>query len=640
MKQKNRAGGESRSGLNGGSRIINIRYSIGAKLITIISIIVLLSLGSITVLVSWLFREDLRIAAEDNNFEVNRRSAMETENTLVSTRSNSMLFMQAVYALKAGDISIGETVDFFFEQNSQVALILFARAGKAEDFLINKQFFLSRGVDSAPADSLIEDQKTELIRAAMGETVIKNMAPWYKTTLLALFLPWHDGALAVLFSPANLNDSYGFGTNQSCLINDSGDIIIHPDFELLRTAANISGDSFTKSIWESPQKNAQVLYTDEGGMRLFGAFTKLNIGGVVVITNIEYDKVFEGIAATTRRNIFLTAAVLSISVLFIWFFSKSISIPIRALAVAARTIENGSFDIKLKPSGNDEVGFLTTSFLQMSSALAIFGKFTNREIALRAMRGEIKPGGQPKLATIFFSDIRGFSEKTAAFTREFGEEAPNRIVQWLNDYYTRMVECIEKTGGVVDKFDGDAIMAHWGTVYTSGSPQKDAYNSVYSALMMRKILYEMNKSRDPDDPGNPPIRIGVGINTGIVIAGQIGSESRMEYTVVGDPVNLAFRTEALNKSMATDILITKNTWDLVKDLFITEKMPLVMITGEEKPVQLFAVINFAGINKGPRNLASVRKLLGIKAIKFKRRMTDISLSAAERPAGNPGENDE
>jgi adenylate cyclase len=94
------------------------------------------------------------------------------------------------------------------------------------------------------------------------------------------------------------------------------------------------------------------------------------------------------------------------------------------------------------------------------------------------MRGEIKPGGLPKNATVFFSDIRSFTAKSENFTKKFGEEASDRIVRWLNDYFTRMVECVEKTGGVVDKFIGDAVMAHWGTAYTSGSVEEDALNCV------------------------------------------------------------------------------------------------------------------------------------------------------------------
>jgi adenylate cyclase len=249
----------------------------------------------------------------------------------------------------------------------------------------------------------------------------------------------------------------------------------------------------------------------------------------------------------------------------------------------------------------------------MCTALGIFGRFTNKDIAVRAMRGEIKPGGSPKHATVFFSDIRGFTEKSENFTKAFGEDASDRIVHWLNEYFTRMVECVEKTGGVVDKFIGDAVMAHWGTAYTAGSPQQDAFNCVMSALMMRKALFEMNRKRKDNNLGNPPIRIGCGINTGIVTAGQLGSDLRMEYTVIGDPVNLASRTEALNKPLGTDILITEDTWRLVKSQFITEEMPAVTVKGKEKPVRMFAVVNFSGMEKGPQTLAEVRKLLGIEA---------------------------
>ncbi|MCL2473007.1 MAG: adenylate/guanylate cyclase domain-containing protein, partial [Treponema sp.] len=240
-------------------------------------------------------------------------------------------------------------------------------------------------------------------------------------------------------------------------------------------------------------------------------------------------------------------------------------------------------------------------------------------------RGEIKPGGQPKLATIFFSDMRGFTEKSTHFTEKFGDEASSRIVLWLNDYFTRMVDCILKTGGVVDKFDGDALMAHWGTIYTSGSPERDAFNCIFSALMMRKSLYELNKTRSPEDWSNPPIQIGCGISTGIVTAGQIGSEVRMDYTVIGDPVNLASRAEELNKSLATDILITEDTWNLVKDQFITEEMPTVKLKGKDTLTRIFAVINFSKIDKWPYTLSDVRRLLGISSISYKRRLSDISV---------------
>jgi adenylate cyclase len=176
-----------------------------------------------------------------------------------------------------------------------------------------------------------------------------------------------------------------------------------------------------------------------------------------------------------------------------------------------------------------------------------------------------------------------------------------------------MVDCVEKTNGVVDKFIGDAVMAHWGTAYTAGSPRKDAFNCVKAALMMRKALFFMNKDRKAGDPANPLIRIGCGINTGIVTAGQLGSNMRMEYTVIGDPVNLASRIESLTKPLGVDILVSEDTWTLVGDKFITEEMPSVTVKGKEKPVRIFAVVNFMGEPKGPQTMDEVRGLLGIAA---------------------------
>jgi adenylate cyclase len=144
--------------------------------------------------------------------------------------------------------------------------------------------------------------------------------------------------------------------------------------------------------------------------------------------------------------------------------------------------------------------------------------------------------------------------------------------------------------------------------------------------MMRKALYEMNKNRSKSNPGNPPINIGCGINTGIVTAGQIGSDVRMEYTVIGDPVNLASRVEALNKPLGTDILITEDTWRMVKPYFVTEEMPAVTVKGKEKPVRIFAVVNFANAHTGPRTLADVRRLLGLKTPDISK----VDINAAEK----------
>jgi len=639
-----------------------IKFPISAKLIIIISLIVIVSLGSITALVSWLIRDDLQISAETNNFETNRRSAIEAETLLENTRSNSRIIIQSINALGSQAAAVKDMTDFFWKENPQIAAIFFVVSGKQERLLINRQFFTSRQLDETMVSSFFDLQRPALGRAVRGETVLMNATPYFSRAVLGLFYPWQSGGVgAVLFSCENLNDSYGYGVNKSYMINIDGDILSHADFSVIKENTNVKNLSFIRdilnsheqsrqnlietdfgatlsatnnvnlgilaSVWEKIKTTAKyavdesvkmlkkydllVIKEKEKKIRQFVAFTKLSNANVVVITSIEYNKIFEGIAATTRRNIYLTIAVLSLSIIFIWFFSKTISNPIRSLASAARQIEYGRFDVKLFSKNNDELGILTKSFGKMCAALNIFGKFTNKDIAVKAMRGEIKPGGLPKHGTIFFSDIREFTAKSENFTKFFGAEASDKIVFWLNQYFTQMVDCVEKTNGCVDKFIGDAVMAHWGTASSAGSPRKDAFNCVKAALMMRKALYFMNCARRAGDPANPSIRIGCGINSGVVTAGQLGSDLRMEYTVIGDPVNLASRLEALTKPLGADIIISEDTWRLVGDKFITEEMPPVSVKGKAKPVRIFAVVNFAGEDRGPQTLNEVRAILGI-----------------------------
>ena len=700
-----------------------ILFSIGAKLVIIVTFIVVLSLGSITVLVSWLVRQDLQISAEESNFEANRRSALEAEDTFIKIRSDTMIITRLLTSAGT-DSSLGkETLVFFFEQNPRIAALYFSapsnEGGQEHKLLVNERVVRSHGIDDLFAQKYIDNNQMALRRAALGETLILNAAPHFSANLLAMFFPGRAGsAQMVLFSPDNLNTSFGSGLNHSFLLNNAGDVLIHADYDLIRTGLNISDRSFIREIQESTNKNRQSLIETDfgissgvsGGKDLFRgfsdsfgkaksavipalsgvkqfciklydkcadpickllkidrktpvmrnagakthdagaasggsapvlqfvAFTKLNVGGCIVITSIEHDKVFEGIEATTRRNIYLTIAVLLFSVMLIWFFAKSISVPLKLLAAAARSVEGGDFELQLTPRGRDEIGLLTSSFQKMCSALRIFGRFTNKEIALQAMRGQIKPGGLPKHATVFFSDIREFTAKSEQFTNIFRSEASNHIVHWLNDYFTRMIECVEKTGGIIDKFIGDAVMAHWGTAYTAGSPEKDAFNCVKAALLMRKALYMMNKDRQFGDPANPPIRIGCGINTGIVTAGQLGSDMRMEYTVIGDPVNLASRIEALTKPMGADILISEDTHNLIGNRFTTEEMPSVTVKGKEKPVRIFAVVNFAGKNNKPRTLKEVRGLLGIEEPDFEK--IDVNADEKKYKIGEADKNTE
>jgi adenylate cyclase len=530
-----------------------VRFPLAFKLALIISFLILLALGAITFLVSLMVSGDIRITAEDNNFNVNRRSAAETEIFLNMIRSNSMALldtMEVLEDLPGGEEAARQAVEFFFERNRDIAFIGVTGAVSPDspDFLstmlVNEGFFTASETDSTLAAVFAVSSPQVMERCRAGELLILNAAPALGVPTLAMFCPWQkdgeaQGAI-VFFSPDSLSDIFGTGTNVSSLVNDDGDILIHADYTLVRDGVNASGDPFVKMLWESPEQNLQTLYTSTGGEQYFGAFQKLSLANAAVLTNVEYRTVFEGIAATTRRNIMLTGAVLLIAILFIHFFSKTISRPLKVLAAAAGRIEQGEFEIQIESKSHDEVGLLTRSFVSMGRGLAererlkdTFGKFINKDIAERAMKGELTLGGEAKNVTVFFSDIRSFTAISEKLE-------PAEVVEFLNEYMTSMVDCVEKTGGVVDKFIGDAVMAVWGAPVSAGSPARDALNCVRAGLMMRLALREFNKNRGQDK--KPIIKIGCGINTGEVIAGQIGSRSRMEYTVIGDTVNLASRT--------------------------------------------------------------------------------------------------
>lgn len=648
---------------NGKEKIVlKVRHPISAKLIHIITMIECISLGFIIALVNYYVSGDVQLSAEENNFNSNTNVAMNVENLFETAISSTKFFLnlnqtnQDHNFLQNSDEQLTSNNEFnneltekertknFFETNQDIAGIFIPGYASIE----NKNFFLSHEIDSQMVFNMIESENEKFSSISEGETSILNVSPYFnRTKMIAIAISadeliqklqndetlsknhsQNSSVLIILYSTEKISEFFEKNKiNKSFLINEEGTVLSHPQEELVTTCANLSGMEIVQLMQTGSVQSQQLLFKDENGKEFFGAYTKLKIGDSVVITTISKDTIFESIRNTTRRNIYLSAAVLAIAILIIWFFSKSISSPIKKLADAAKLIQNGEYNIRLKAKHQDEVGLLTTSFIHMSKGLAererlkdTFGRFTNKAIAEKAMNGELELGGETKNATIFFSDIRSFTSMSEKLS-------PEDVVKFLNDYMTRMVECVNKTGGTVDKFIGDAIMAVWGAPISGKTPQEDALNAIRAALYMRASLAEYNAIRI--SKGENPIRIGCGINSGSVVAGQIGSKQRMEYTCIGDTVNLASRTESLNKPFATDILITGNTYELVKDFVQVEKMLPVSVKGKEKLIDMYAVVNmpyetqipYCGKN-GPSSMNELRKRWGIQEPDLKGINTD------------------
>lgn len=189
--------------------------------------------------------------------------------------------------------------------------------------------------------------------------------------------------------------------------------------------------------------------------------------------------------------------------------------------------------------------------------------------------------------TILFSDIRNFTR----LTEELGAI---QIVELLNKYFDAMVTSIHHNNGILDKFIGDAVMAVFGVPYTNTG---DSSNAIKCALDMFEKLEELNGNKN----AGVNLNIGIGISTGKVISGNIGSEKRFEYTVIGDPVNLAARLENETKKYNVKIVICENTYRNVSDNFHCRELDSVLIRGKQKEVKIYSVEGVAGIELSEEN---------------------------------------
>lgn len=588
------------------------KHTIGAKLISIISLILILSLGLITYLVSVYVTKDVRINAEDNNLSINYRSAVNAENKFKSVYSIVTSF------LELRDLSDLESQKKFFSQNEEIVAICLLDNG---DYLFNIDSSFSGKKKLDDIQDIINDNNG-FVSSFYGEQIAINVSNYFNYPVIALSYPYryknNDDVLVIFFSSESISESFGTSSiNSSFMVSKDGIVLAHSDKDLVLSCVDLSQNELIKRMVQSDYLNQQMFYTDNDGIEYLGAFTKINTAEIGVLTIIKSSVIYEATLATTRRNVYLAIIVLSLSILIIWFFSKSISGPVKALAVAAKEITNGNYDLKIKPHSKDELGLLTESFINMSKGLSereklknAFGRFINKDIAEKVLKGELSLGGETKKVTVFFSDIRSFTAISEKLE-------PYEVVGFLNEYMTQMVSCVNKTGGVVDKFIGDAVMAVWGAPVSLGDEQKNALSCVKAALMMRQALIKFNQGRGGDK--KPIIKIGCGINSGSVVAGQIGSNERMEYTVIGDAVNLASRTESLNKPFGTDILITENTYVLIKDYILVEEMPSVNVKGKVDPIKMYAVIDLIDSKDAEisgevplKSLQQIRALLNIK----------------------------
>lgn len=268
-----------------------------------------------------------------------------------------------------------------------------------------------------------------------------------------------------------------------------------------------------------------------------------------------------------------------------WMMGHLVGEPVDALRVASRKVAGGDLSTRVDTLRADEFGPLITNFNSMVAGLREkqhmqeqFGRHVGEEAAARIMAQDPGLAGTEQVITVMFADLRNFTARSE-------ETLPHETVMVLNMFFTEMVNIVEQQyQGMVDKFLGDGFMALFG----AGHPDSDhATHAVQAGRDMLTALVDLNERLQGQDI--PALELGVGIHTGPAVVGSIGSQSRGDFTAIGNTVNVAARVESLTKSVDRPLLLTDATRDALTESIELETLPPQSVKGVTEPVPVFAL---------------------------------------------------
>ena len=352
-----------------------------------------------------------------------------------------------------------------------------------------------------------------------------------------------------------------------------------------------------------------------------------------------------GTRAYQRRVVTIGVALLALAALLGLTVAALVTLglvrPVRRLLLGTAAVEHGALDTIVPITSRDEIGSLTQSFNSMVGELRVkarirdtFGKYVDPRIVAGLLdRPELTDAkGSRREMTILFCDMKEFSALSEGMT-------PTALVNVLNRYITVMSEPVRRNNGIIDKYIGDGIMAFWGPPFTgtddhSGLACLAALEQLADLASFRAELPEITGLRR----GFPEVDLRIGIATGDVIVGNIGSEQTRNYTVIGDTVNLASRLEGANKTYGTRTLVSEGTSRLAADLVETREIDQVLVVGKTEPQRIFELLGRKGEITGER--LALRNAFDSALAAYRRKNWDEARAGFERcleimPADGP-----
>lgn len=434
--------------------------------------------------------------------------------------------------------------------------------------------------------SILENQKAIMSKQVetMGTTISVQLANSAKEMVMA-------------------DDTLGLQTLVNNLIDEDnilGAMIISEQGVMLAQGGSVAGENSINFQLSKASQPDQVMSFEWGWNRNTRDAHEL----VTFIAPVVFNDLLAGHAVVSfsknamvkslheaKQVIIITMVMMTlVAILLAFIMSKHLSKPIYNLVLASKAIGAGDFHYRLNDRRNDEIGELSTAFNQMAEGLLrksqvenVFSRYVSRSVAKQIMENldDVELGGKHVNASVLFADIVGFTSMSENMP-------PQQVASLLNEYFSYISIISQHYHGHIDKFMGDCAMVVFGV------PEQDpehSFHAIACAIMIRKLVAKLNNLRLKK--GQLPVRFRMGINTGNVVAGNLGSSDRMEYTVIGDPVNLASRLSSV--AGADQIVIMEELYQRgsVRDRVIAHPHETIRVRGKQQPVSTFLVDDIA-----------------------------------------------
>jgi len=408
-----------------------------------------------------------------------------------------------------------------------------------------------------------------------GLTIAQNLADSAKNPVLTE----DELTLNLLVKDAMKDDDVAY----VAIVDENGKVLAHSEVGLV-------GRPFERAAGLKPLGSGMLVQTYE----VAGKGDLLDFSAPLTFRNITVGALYlgfsQGSIAAALQKARNNAILISLGMVMIGIggavaLASFLSAPILKLMEGTRAVAAGNFAVSLPVPSRDEIGDLTQSFNQMAQSLRekdlikrAFTRYVAREVVDEILKDpeNLVLTGERRDVTVLFCDIRGFTSTSEKLT-------PEEVVTLLNTFYTLMIDTTFKEDGTLDKFLGDGVMAVFGApIYH----HDHSLRAIRTALAMQAGMRDLSARRATE--GKPPIAVGIGINAGDAVAGTVGTEARMEYTVIGDSVNLASRLESNSK--AGQILISEQTYRKVQAAVEARSLGRIKVKGKEDEIGVYEVI--------------------------------------------------